>query len=864
MMPDESTMLAEAQAEAAARYARSAQQFERDHNCSMGDYMRGNVLHVDGMLSEAHILAPESNQKRPHFLSVDVLIRDVEEGTMVLYPVGTPVNFGSLNIYYPGEEQAMQELLGESLGRVGAPGSNGTGNGTEVQFENPDDVATNFDVESIEGHLVPEQQYQGQPGSLGQGLLGQGPLGQGPLGQGPLGQGPLGQGPLASALFPAGQQPQPFAPGANPAFGQQFPHPAYAGGAPGLYPNQAQPRGGAPLPLSLGDMGIPPFGGQRNQFGPAFQPGLGGQPPYGAPLGQETPGAPGQGNGQNDQNLVLERKPDGGYSLKFKKQAEDALRDGQVPSVSGGPNVLGAAKGLNLAGQAFPFGPNRRFGSPQQPGQLRPGQQGDHSRPFVRQGQDQGLLSFMGLNKGGQSQPDSPLTKPSLTLPGQADQPSQSGQAGQPGQAPGESPTPENQGQAEGETKPPETDTSTILPTPNPNPATPTEDSTTEAPISEEESAEGDTATGTTPSETGGDNTEQSTEGKEGEESNAGDEASSETSGGPPVDATLFGDGFEERLKKYNLELFGKETEDKGDDGSLTGNYRMNNPDICQNLDTVDILYLIASKPQSMDVRDRIRKGYLDKALFEGVKMAHVFLVGLTKSENFLKNLDTEKVSYNDVAMGEYVDAPENSTLKALSGFRWARQYCKQAKHVLYVDESIFVDTDKLVHGLIPTADKDTGGKYMVCPFMPSFPIPRQGPNAVKKPLFPTSTNFRSYCKSYAVLMSWSAMLSMIEASEQMAMFPSPDVYLFGYVPYIIGNLEVYDGGNKQAFHDFGQEVVACYEEKKDRCPILASKASSGRFETLLNLVKDRMKTSHSGWEGDNTVWDMKSLKRVV
>ncbi|RUS83348.1 hypothetical protein EGW08_008895, partial [Elysia chlorotica] len=644
MMPDESTLLAEAQAEAAERYARSAQQFERDHNCSMGDYMRGSVLHVDGMLSAAHILAPDSNQKRPHFLSVDVLIRDVEEGTMVLYPVGTPINFGSLNIYYPGEEQAMQELLGESYGQVGSAGSNATGNETHVQFENPDDAATNFDVDT-----------------------------------------------------------------------------------------------------------------------------------------------------------------------------------------------------------------NRRFGAPQQPG---PGV--DRSRfPFGPQSQGQGPLGLL----RGQMPAGSPQSRIGQMTSAQPGQPLQ-------GRLPtGYPPSSESQSQSQPEdTVKPATPIAANLSTPNPIPAAPTGEPPSVTPASEGDiSVEGDSTTENPVGEAGKDNTDKSETEAEGTEKPSTDsEASEKTTGGPAVDASLFAEGFEERLKKYKMELFGKESEDKGEDGSLTGTYRMNNPGICQKLETVDILYLVASKPQSMDVRDRIRQGYVNPTLFENVKMAHVFLVGLTNSPNFQKNLDTEKESYNDVVMGEYMDAPENSTLKALSGFRWARQYCKQAQHIFYVDESFFVDTDKLAHGLIPTADKVSEGKYMICPFMPSFPIPRQGPNAVKKPLFPTSTNFRPYCKSYAVLLSRSAMMSMIEASEQMAMFPAPDIYLFGYVPYLIGNMEVYDAGSKRAFHDFGQEVVSCYEEQKDRCPILASKASSARFETLFNMMKDRMKTTHVGWDGENTVWDLKSFKRII
>ncbi|GFO47914.1 beta-1,3-galactosyltransferase 1 [Plakobranchus ocellatus] len=840
MMPDESTMLAEAQAEAAERYARSAQQFERDHNCSMGDYMRGSVLHVDGMLSQAHILAPESNQKRPHFLSVDVLIRDVEEGTMVLYPVGTPVNFGSIKIYYPEEEQAAQELL-----REGALGTNDTKNGTEIQFENPDDVAARLDVDSIEGHLVPEHSLS-QPG-------------------------PLGQGPLGSVLFPPGQQPilkpldfQPF--GQEPSLWQKppaFPNPGYVGNPASLYPNPAQPAAVAPLPLSLGEMGIPPFVNQRNQmpFGPSFPTGLNSQQPFGAP---QSAGAPGIGQAQapGDENLVLTRKPDGGYSLRFKKQSDETGRQGQgVNNLGPGPqNIHGGAEDLHLGGQAWQYGPPRRFGANQPAGQLPAEQTGGEGRfPFGQQSnsplgqsrlEEQSTLSQSKIEEGSPNQPAQP---PQTVQLGQSEQPNQNEQPNPSGQSSvvGESST-QQLGTSEDQTKPSNSDSNTD--SPNPIPAPSTDDSATPAPTSDENKpSEAEGTPGSTVQVDGEKKEESSDTAQQAGEANGAGESSKESPQGSSDDKKLFADGFEDRLKKFKIELFGKETDDKGDDGSLTGNFRMNNPEICAKLDTVDILYLVASKPQSMDVRDRIRQGYVNPAVLENIKMAHIFLVGLTNSENFRKNLDTEKESYNDVAMGEYVDAPENATLKALSGFRWAKQFCKQAKHVLYVDESFFVDTDKLVNGLIPTANKVAEEKHMLCPFMPSFPIPRQGPNAVKKPLFPTSTNFRPYCKSYAVLLSQSAMLSLLAASEQVPMFPAPEIYLFGVLPYIVGDIEVYDVGSKRAFHDFGQEVIACYEEKKDRCPMLASKASSARFETLFNMMKTRMQSTHIGWEGDNT-----------
>ncbi|CAG5136673.1 unnamed protein product [Candidula unifasciata] len=326
----------------------------------------------------------------------------------------------------------------------------------------------------------------------------------------------------------------------------------------------------------------------------------------------------------------------------------------------------------------------------------------------------------------------------------------------------------------------------------------------------------------------------------------------------------LLKEGYLDRAKKFISELRGK-LADTGipETGKQTILLQVNSPQVCQG--EIDLVYLVNSKPQSSDLRQRIRDTFAKTSYFQPSVVAHVFLLGKTSSPNFQQRLNQEQQQYGDIVQGDFADVPENATYKGLMGMQWVTQFCPHAKFIMIINEDVFVDTDKLIHGFIPATKKVASERVMYCFFNPESPIPRSGPNAVSEQFFPGRTNLRPYCKGFAILTTTNVVSSLLAASEHVPLVPLDELYLYGILPFIAGEIDVFDVGNKRAFNNFGMETVVCYQQLQDKCPFVASVAFSERFTTLWQIAKNRMEKmqqTHQGPTERQSLWNIPSYIR--
>ncbi|CAL1539614.1 unnamed protein product [Lymnaea stagnalis] len=324
----------------------------------------------------------------------------------------------------------------------------------------------------------------------------------------------------------------------------------------------------------------------------------------------------------------------------------------------------------------------------------------------------------------------------------------------------------------------------------------------------------------------------------------------------------LYTDGFIDRVKKLRFEMFGKVVSGKVEASPQPTPYRLNNQERCSLLGETDIMFLINSLPQSGEQRQRIRDSFVKAAFFKPFLITHMFILGSTPSPNIQKTINHEQELYGDVVQGEFIDSSENSTLKGLMGMRWVLQFCPQAEFIMKINEDVFVDTDKLLRGLLPSVKAVVGKRSICCAFNPQGPIPRSGTNSFPKDLFPNRTVMRPYCKGYALILTRGLVSSLVAASDYMPLINFEDFYLYGVLPFVVGGVEVYDFGNKRAFHDFGIDAVNCYKEQRDKCPFVASKAFSARYTSLWESVRNRLQQTNFGWEGKKSLWNIISYRR--
>lgn len=322
----------------------------------------------------------------------------------------------------------------------------------------------------------------------------------------------------------------------------------------------------------------------------------------------------------------------------------------------------------------------------------------------------------------------------------------------------------------------------------------------------------------------------------------------------------LYAEGFLDRVRQLSIEMFGKEIK------NISANEEpiklvMNSPNVCSVAKDPEVIFLINSAPQNTDLRQRIRDTFVNPSYFRNEKIAHVFVVGKTTTPIYQQSLHQEQTDHRDIIQGDFFDAPEHDTSKGLLAMRWVTQYCSLAKYIMKINDVVFVDTEKLLHGLIPAAKMIPGKRKLLCDFTPGSDISRSGPNGISPQLFPGRSRIRPYCKGFAVLMSRGVISSLLAASDYVPPIHVDDLYLYGILPVVAGTVDIFHVGSKRAFHNSGLETVGCYKTRLDKCPFVASIAFDHPFTDLWEIVKARMQTPHQNWENERSLWDIESYR---
>ncbi|OWF55614.1 beta-1,3-galactosyltransferase brn-like [Mizuhopecten yessoensis] len=108
-------------------------------------------------------------------------------------------------------------------------------------------------------------------------------------------------------------------------------------------------------------------------------------------------------------------------------------------------------------------------------------------------------------------------------------------------------------------------------------------------------------------------------------------------------------------------------------------------PPACQFSNTTEdipLLILVKSSIRNVFLRDAIRETW-GKDLGESIKI--FFLLGTSTSMR--DTIVMESDAYNDIIMGNFVDAYSNNTLKSIMGFNWAVNECSTADMILFIDD---------------------------------------------------------------------------------------------------------------------------------------------------------------------------------
>lgn len=184
--------------------------------------------------------------------------------------------------------------------------------------------------------------------------------------------------------------------------------------------------------------------------------------------------------------------------------------------------------------------------------------------------------------------------------------------------------------------------------------------------------------------------------------------------------------------------------------------YIINQPSLCLDHKEVLLLVMIRSIFSHYDRRMAMRETWAMQENFKNLTVKFVFLFAQPSDTQIQRALTRESQIFDDIIQEDFEESYSNLTLKTVMAWKWAKTYCAHASFVMVGDDSIIVDTHKLVPYLLSEMSSETTkDHFTLCYLFPCCTRAIHGPSkysvSVKK--YPGSA-YPAYCSGTAYVVS--------------------------------------------------------------------------------------------------------------
>ncbi|CAG5115980.1 unnamed protein product [Candidula unifasciata] len=259
------------------------------------------------------------------------------------------------------------------------------------------------------------------------------------------------------------------------------------------------------------------------------------------------------------------------------------------------------------------------------------------------------------------------------------------------------------------------------------------------------------------------------------------------------------------------------------------GNYIFSNPNLCKDAPSIDFIIIVHTATKNFERRQRIRATFANTSLFYPAQIRTAFLLGKTTDSKLTKMLWREHRTYNDTVMGDFIDDYYNLTLKGVMGLRWVKDHCLNAAFVLKIDDDVLINMFTLVHMFLPQMKTQKRTIFCQVYLKDTMPIFRTGAWKVDSHIFPNRTTYPyPYCPGFTVILTPDLIDELYQTAKVTPFFWIDDNYLFGLLPYVIGNIHF-------SYYECKAFLSPLYQKAED-CA-LPRKVGSTLYSILLNDI---------------------------
>ncbi|KAL4230566.1 hypothetical protein ACF0H5_010945 [Mactra antiquata] len=252
--------------------------------------------------------------------------------------------------------------------------------------------------------------------------------------------------------------------------------------------------------------------------------------------------------------------------------------------------------------------------------------------------------------------------------------------------------------------------------------------------------------------------------------------------------------------------------------------YNINNPKVCSDEKQLSIIVVVHSSTTHFMRRSSIRETWANYKLYQGHSLRIVFLLGMPTKSTTQTLIEHESSLHNDIIQGNFLDSYRNLTHKGVLGLRWVTENCRHARFVLKVDDDVFVNVFKVMEKI--DIDFKNKTRRIWCPvrYNGTSTIQRdKGKWMVDNNEFKNMTHFPvTYCNGFFTIISSDIIPEMYKAATVTRFFWIDDVYLFGLLPFKIGNVSHSPLMNLNLDE---RKAVECFESNEKQCEMIVANA---------------------------------------
>ena len=276
----------------------------------------------------------------------------------------------------------------------------------------------------------------------------------------------------------------------------------------------------------------------------------------------------------------------------------------------------------------------------------------------------------------------------------------------------------------------------------------------------------------------------------------------------------------------------------------LNGSYLENPVHLCTQHRDLDLAVVVHTAPYNFYKRQMLRESFSPPRLPSPYTAQVVFMLGTFNSTTIDRekevNLTAEIRKHKDIVRMEFQENFRNLTYKAMLWLRWLDEFCPNALMILKLDDDVVLDVKKVLplsRGLFSKYQRS-----IFCSINPrgSQPIPRIGRTCVDPREFAGVKIYPyTYCSGFIVFISRDLIPSMAKAVRRTPMYNVDDLFMFGMVAKMAGNVTYHNiGYNITLWHE---KVYNCTLDDGIGCKYYGTMAKKDIYATRMYNAFDRI-----------------------